>query len=142
MKESQHKRKVKRRSRGQRGGRPRLEDAARRTDRINVPVNEEEKSLIRSKAMAYRMSGAFFLRQLGLGHRMRHPLPTINIQAYRELGRMAMNLNQVVTLLNRGREIGIQPEFAQRLFELLQSTRRALLGVEDSDRKHQQGTEL
>ena len=142
MEESQHKRKVKKGSRGRRGGRPQLDDSMRRTNRINVPVNEEEKSLIRGKAKAYRMSGAFFLRELGLGHRMRRPLPTINIRAYRELGRMAVNLNQVVTLLNRGREVGIQLEFAQRLFELLQSTRRALLGVEDSDRKHQQGTEL
>lgn len=142
MGKTQHERNVKKGSRGRRGGRPRLEDAVRRTDRINVPVNEEEKTLIRSKATAYRMTGAFFLRELGLGHRMRRPLPTINIQAYRELGRMAANLNQVVTLLNLGREVGIAPEFAQRLFVLLQSIRRALLGVEDSDRKHQQGTEL
>lgn len=142
MEESQHKRKVKKGSRGRRGGRPQLDDAMRRTNRINVPVNEEEKSLIRGKATAYRISGAFFLRQLGLGHRMRRPLPAINIQAYRDLGRMAANLNQVVTLLNRGREVGITPEFAQQLFELLQSTRRALLGVEKSDRENQQGAEL
>lgn len=129
MGESQHKRKVKKGGRGRRGGRPQLDDAMRRTNRINVPVNEEEKSLIKGKAMAYRMSGAFFLRQLGLGHRMRRPLPAINIQAYRDLGRMAANLNQVVTLLNRGREVGLAPEFAQQLLELLQSTRRALLGV-------------
>lgn len=142
MGESQHKRKVKKGSRGRRGGRPPLDNAVRRTDRINVPVNEEEKSLIRGKAKVYRMTGAFFLRELGLGHRMRRPLPPINIQAYCELGRMAANLNQMVILLNRGREVGIAPEFAQQLFELLQSIRRALLGVEDSDRKHKQGTEL
>jgi hypothetical protein len=142
MAESQHKRKVKKGSRGRRGGRPQLDDAMRRTNRINVPVNEEEKSLIRGKATAYRMSGAVFLRKLGLGHRMRRPLPAINIQAYRELGRMASNLNQVVILSNRGREVGITPEFAQQLFELLQSIRRALLGVEKSDRENQQGTEL
>ena len=140
MEENQLKRNVTKRSRGRRVGRPRLEDAVRRADRINVPVNEKEKALIRGKATAYHMSGAFFLRELGLGHRMRRPLPTINIQAYRDLGRMAANLNQVVTLLNRGREVGLAPEFAQQLLELLQSTRRALLGVEDSDRKHQQGT--
>lgn len=137
MEESQRKRKVKKGSRGRRGGRPRLDDAVRRTDRINVPVNEEEKALIRGKATTYRMSGAFFLREVGLGHRMRRPLPAINIEAYRELGKMATNLNQVVTLLNRGREVGIAPEFAQQLFELLQSTRRALLGVENSDRENQ-----
>lgn len=142
MEENQLKRNLTKRSRGRRAGRPRLEDAVRRVDRINVPVNEEEKALIRGKATAYRMSGAFFLRELGLGHRMRRPLPTINIQAYRDLGRMAANLNQVVTLLNRGREVGITPEFAQQLFDLLQSTRRALLGVEKSDRENQQGAEL
>lgn len=137
MGESQRKRKVKKVSRGRRGGRPKLDDAVRRTKRINVPVNEEEKSLIRNKAKVYRMTGAFFLRELGLGHRMRRPLPAINIQTYRELGRMAANLNQLVTLLNRGREVGIAPEFVQQLSDLLQSTRRVLLGVEKSDRENQ-----
>lgn len=142
MEDSQGKRKVKKGSCGRRRGRPQLDDVVRRAKRINVPVNEEEQSLIRDKATAYRMSGAFFLRELGLGHRMRRPLPAINVQAYRELGRMAANLNQLVIVLNRGREVGIAPEFAQQLFDLLQSTRRALLGIENSDRENQQGAEL
>lgn len=142
MENGQRKRKVKKESRSRRGGRPQLDDAVRRTKRINVPVNEQEQSLIRDKATEYHMTGAFFLRELGLGHRMRRPLPTINIQAYRELGRMAANLNQLVIVLNRGREVGIAPEFAQQLFDLLQSTRRALLGIENSDRENQQGAEL
>jgi hypothetical protein len=135
MAENQYKRKVKKEGHAGRGGRPRLGDEERRTVRINVPLNQEEKSVIIVKATTYRMSGAFFLRRLGLGHRMRRPLPAINIEAYRELGNMAVNLNQIVVLSSKGRESGITPEFAQQLYDLLQTTRRALMGVEDSDRQ-------
>jgi hypothetical protein len=91
MKKQQRKKKVKKASRGGRGGRPRLDDAERRSDRINVPVNDEEKMAILNKATIYHMKGAFFLREVGLGHYMRRPIPHINYEAHRELGRMGRN---------------------------------------------------
>lgn len=141
MDESRDKKKIKNGAGGGRGGRPQLDESERRSDRINVPVNSDEKSAIRDKAATYRMTGAFFLRELGLGHRMRRPLPAINLRAYQQLGRMGANLNRVVGLLNQEHAVGISREFAEQLYDLLQSTRRALLGGRD-DREDQQGEEL
>lgn len=141
MKKSRTNKKVTKVASGRRGGRPQLDESERRTGRINVPLNSEEKTLIIERAVAYHMSGAFFLRELGLGHRMRRPLPAINLQAYRQLGRMAANLNRVVGLINQEHAVGISREFAEELYDLLQATRRALLGGKD-DREDQQGEEL
>lgn len=142
MGETRSRKKAKKTSRGGRGGRPQLDEAERRTGRINVPLNGEEKTLILEKAQAYNMTGALFLRELGLGHRMRRPLPAVNVEAYRELGRMGINLNRAIALANEGKPIVLNPEFLGRLYELLQSTRRALLGVTDGDREDGQGAEL
>ena len=61
---------------------------------------------------------------------MRRPIPSINYLAYRNLGRMAANLNRVILLINLGKPVGINREFAEQLYEELQSVRRNLLGVE------------
>jgi hypothetical protein len=142
MKKSRTNQKVTKVACGRRGGRPQLDESERRTGRINVPLNSEEKTLIIERAVGYHMSGAFFLRELGLGHRMRRTLPAINLQAYQELGRMGVNLNRVVGLINQGQAVGISREFAEELYDLLQATRRALLGGRDGDREDQQGEEL
>lgn len=129
MEQSRPKKKARKASRGGCRGRPRLDEGERRAGRINVPVNGEEKSVIREKAKTYRMTGAHFLRELGLSHRMRRPLPAVNVETYRELGRMGVNLNLALALMNEGERAPLDPEFLRRLYELLQSTRRALLGV-------------
>jgi hypothetical protein len=136
MARQQTKKKIKKRSQGGRGGRPKLDEREIRAIRIGVSVNEEEDSVIGDKAKTYHMSKAFFLRELGLGHRMRRPIPSINFEAHRELGRMGANLSQLVTLINDGKNVGINAESVQRLYELLQSTRRALLKEDDGDREN------
>jgi hypothetical protein len=141
MDERRDRKKIKKGAGSGRGGRPQLDESERRSDRINVPVNSDEKPAIRDKAATYNMTGAFFLRELGLGHRMRRPLPAINLRAYQQLGRLGADLNRVVGLINQGQTVGISREFAEQLYDLLQSTRRALLGG-INDREDQQGEEL
>ena len=121
------------RSKAGRGGRPKLDDAERRSRIIGVPVNEDEYEVIGSKAKMHHMTTAFFLRHVALGHRMRRPIPPINYLAHRNLGRMAANLNRVILLINMGKPVGINRGFAGQLYELLQSVRRDLLGVERDD---------
>lgn len=128
-----HQGQGKGRSKAGRGGRPKLDEAERRSRMIGVPVNEEEYAAIGSRAWAHHMTRAFFLRHVGLGHRLRRPVPPINYLAYRNLGRMAANLNRVILLINMGKPVGIDREFAGQLYELLQSIRRDLLGVERDD---------
>jgi hypothetical protein len=121
------------RSKAGRGGRPKLDDTERRSRMIGVPVNDDEYEAIGGKAKVHHMTRAFFLRHVGLGYRMRRPIPPINYLAYRNLGRMAANLNRVILLINLGKPVGISGEFAEQLYELLQSVRRNLLGVERDD---------
>ncbi len=137
MSRQQPKKRIKKRSQGSRGGRPKLDETELRAGRIGVSVNEEEDSIIGDKAATYHMSKAFFLRQLGLGHKMRRPIPAINFAAHRELGKIGVNLNKLVMLINEGRQVGINAESLERVHELVQSTRRALLGGEDGDWKDQ-----
>jgi len=125
----------KSRTKAGRGGRPKLDDAERRSRMIGVPVNDDEYEAIGGKAKVHHMTRAFFLRHIGLGYRMRRPIPAINYLAHRNLGRMAANLNRVIVLINLGKPVGINKEFAEQLYELVQSVRRNLLGVEGDDNK-------
>ena len=124
------------RSKAGRGGRPKLDDTERRSRMIGVSVNEDEYEAIGGKAEVHHMTRAFFLRHIGLGYRMRRPIPSINYLAHRNLGRMAANLNRVILLLNMGTPVGINQEYAEQLYELLQSVRRNLLGVERDDHEN------
>jgi hypothetical protein len=119
--------------RKRRGGRPELDKAQRRSKRIGVPVNREEEMIISSRAKIYHMTNAFFLRYLGLNRRLPRPIPSINYTAHRDLGRIAANLNQLIMLINSGRQVGISREFAQQLYDLLQSMRRSLLREDVDD---------
>lgn len=118
-----------------RGGRPQLDEEDRRSLRVGVPLNQEEMLIISEKARTYHMSKAFFLRKLGIGHRMRRPIPAINFQAHQSLGHLAGSLNQLIVLLREGKAAGVSQKSAEKLLGLLQSTRRALLTAQDDDRK-------
>lgn len=83
------------------------------------------------------MTKTQFFRHLGLGCRLPQPIPAINYEAHRNLGRMAADLNQVVRLICDGKCDGINPEFARQLYEEMQAVRRLLLGVKDHDREDQ-----
>ena len=130
MSSQKRKGQSKGRSKAGRGGRPKLDDTERRSRMIGVSVNEDEFAAIGGKAKVHYMTRAFFLRHIGLGYRMRRPIPPINYLAHRNLGRMAANLNRVIVLFNMGAPVGINQEYAEQLHELLQSVRRNLLGVE------------
>lgn len=136
MSDRKKKRQSKGHSKAGRGGRPKLDDTERRSRMIGVSVNDDEYEAIEGKAKVHHMTRAFFLRHVGLGYRMRRPIPPINYLAYRNLSRMAANLNRVILLINLGKPVGINREFAEQLYESLQSVRRNLLGVE---RDHNEG---
>lgn len=131
---------AKKSSGGGRGGRPALEQSELRSIRIGVSVNPEEAKAIDEKAAVYHMRRAFFLRELGLGHRMRRPIPAINYRSHRMLGHMARTLNRLVILAEAGRLTGVRSEFARHIYDELQAVRRALLlGEGEDDSEDQQG---
>jgi hypothetical protein len=72
-----------------RAGRPRLGDD-QRTGRISVPVSREEVDVIERRGRAVHMKKSAFFRHLGLGKRIRRPVPAINYRAYRQLKRLSL----------------------------------------------------
>lgn len=95
-------------ARNARGGRPRMEDAERRDLRIGVPVNEHEDGAIDGKAKLAHMKKGAFLRHLGLGKHIHHPVPAINYRAYRQLGRLAADFSYALMLAEAGKSVGIE----------------------------------
>jgi hypothetical protein len=100
-----------------RGGRPRLEAAERRDLRIGVPVNEHENFAIDEKAKFAHMKKGVFLRYLGLGKQIHHPVPAINYRAYRQLGRLAADFRYVLILIEAGNSIGIDRQLVTKVLD-------------------------
>lgn len=110
-----------------RAGRPRLGDADRRTGRISVPVSLEEEAMIESRGRAVHMKKGAFLRHLGLGKRIRRPVPAINYRAYRQLGRLAADFSYALILVESGRSVGIDRQLAERILDALRHVEELLV---------------
>lgn len=110
-----------------RGGRPRLDDADRRTERISVPVSREEAEVIESRGRTVHMKKGGFLRHLGLGKRIRRPVPAINYRAYRHLGRLAADFSYALLLVESGQSVGIDRQLAEGILDALRQVEELLL---------------
>lgn len=102
-----------------RGGRPRLDDNERRTERISVPASRDEADAIERKARAVHMKKGVFLRHLGLGKQIKRPVPTINYRAYRQLGRLAADFSYALMLIETGGAVGIDRQLVERILDTL-----------------------
>ena len=109
-----------------RGGRPRLSDSDRRAGRISVPVSREEADVIERRGRAVHMKKGVFLRHLGLGKRIRRPVPAINYRAYRQLGRLAADFSYALTLMESGQRVGIDRQLAVQILEALRHVDRSI----------------
>ena len=113
-----------------RGGRPKGNPAAVRSITIGVRVNTSERETLNKKAKYMGMSPGQWLRTAALHRKLPPPpVPEANREAYGELTRLAVNINQLAHAANEGRAVvssslllGVRKEII-----LLQ---RALLGEE------------
>lgn len=110
-----------------RGGRPRLEEGDRRTERISVPVNREEADEIERKGRAVHMRKGVFLRHLGLGKLIPRPIPAINYRAYRQLGRLAVDFSYALMLIEAGDDAGVDRQLAERILDTLRRVQELLM---------------
>ena len=117
-----------------RGGRPRLEDVGRRGHRIGVPVNSEELILITGRAAKHHMKNAAFLRHVGLGRKLPRAIPAINFRAYRRLGRLGANVNQILMRMISGDRAGLTNGLAEQILDELRVVRRLLVLGENDER--------
>ena len=113
-----------------RGGRPRSDPEAVRTDTIGVRVSASEYAALRTKSEAMAMTPAQWLREAALTRRLpTPPVAAINREHYAELGRLAGNLNQLTRLANEGRPVHIADALLTRLSAEVRALRLALIGA-------------
>lgn len=95
--------------------------------KLEVYVSAPERGQIEEKAAAARLPLSAFVRNAALGIAM-PAVPTGNIERWRELARVAGNLNQCIHLLNSGRATGVDIDTINTLAEQVRLLRLELVG--------------
>jgi len=124
--------RAKRNRKRGRGGRPKSDPAAVRSQTIGVRVNASEWDQLQVKASSMGMSPAQWLRHAALARMLpRRPAPELNRRAYADLARVGSNVNQLAKASNEGRIPEQSGELLRELLELLREIRLQLLGAVD-----------
>ncbi len=114
-------------------GRPRL-GAGRRRQFRGLYLDPQEEMRIAASASAAGLAIGRFIRRSALGQRV-HAVPSIeNLSAWRDLARLAANLNQVATAINRGRIEVVGDGVARLLVQIgleVAALRAQLIGADD-----------
>lgn len=115
-------------------GRPKISADKLRTATIGVRVSPAEYDQLRTKAAAMGMTPAQWLRSAALDRRLPPPpAPAVNMETYRELSRIGVNLNQVVARINAGAghqvPAKLPPEITAELLRLVKTVQLQVLGV-------------
>lgn len=114
-----------------RGGRPRLDPEAVRSQTIGVRVSPTEFEALQVKAAVLGLTPAHYLREAALKRRLPDPpVPAVNREQYAELARLAANLNQLTRLANEGASVTVTEAHLQRLAGEVNRLRLALIGLE------------
>ena len=114
-----------------RGGRPRGDPLALRTETIGVRVSAAEYAALRAKAEAMAMTPAQWLREAALTRRLPPPpVAAINGEQYEELGRLAANLNQLTRLANSNQQVTVADALLRKLSGEVTRLRFALVGLD------------
>lgn len=112
------------------GGRPKSDPAAVRSQVIGVRVCASEYTALCVRAAALHITPSEWLRTAALSRRLPPPpVAAINRAQYVELARLAANLNQLTRLANEGRNVTIASDLLARLLAETQRLRLSLLGV-------------
>lgn len=106
-------------------GRPLLPaDQLRR--KVETYLTEAERTEIRDKAQAARLSLATFIRKAALGHRI-HSVSVINGERWAELARTTANLNAAMAKIHAGEISTLPVEVIDELREQVETVRTLLL---------------
>jgi len=114
-----------------RGGRPAgVPDSVRRKT-IGVRVNLAEWNLLKNKANIMGMNPAQWLRVAALKRQLPpQPIPEANRSAYAELGRLAVNVNQIAKGANEGRAV-VSSDLLLGVKQEIMRLQSALLGIKE-----------
>ena len=85
-------------------GRRALPEAERRRQQVNVSLRDAELQRLHDRAKAARMPVADYVRRRALSDRLRVVPPRrLGAEEFREVARLAANVNQIARALNTGR---------------------------------------
>ncbi len=110
--------------------RPKIAADRLRTATIGVRVSPAEYAALKEKATTMGMTPAQWLRAAALARQLPPPpAPPVNLDTYRELGRIGNNLNQVVARINAGdAPAEIPRDIAAGLVRLVKTIQLQVLG--------------
>ena len=113
-----------------RGGRPKIPADELRTATIGVRVSAAEYDALRAKARKMGMSPAQWLREAALTRRLPSPpVPEANRAQYAELGKLAVNLNQLAHQANAGLPVAVSGDLLRETLAEISRLRLQLIGL-------------
>ena len=85
-------------------GRRKMLDSERRRHQVNVSLRDDELAELHRRAELARMPVADYIRRRALSDRLRVVPPRrLGVEEFREVARLASNVNQIARALNSGR---------------------------------------
>jgi len=98
-----------------------------REKRLDICLRDDEHMTIAEKAKQAGLPVATFVRHAALGLTVQ-ATPSVNVDHWRQLARLAGNLNQVSHAINSGRATGIDAALLSRIGEQVRLLRLDLTG--------------
>lgn len=112
-----------------RGGRPRKAPAALRNKRLNVRFTESEYAQLCEKAVAANLTPTDYAHAELVGADMPKSVPKINIDMYRWLQPLAVNVNGLAKKASSGEQVNIDSTALKQVVAEIIKLRKALLGA-------------
>ncbi|UFP97294.1 plasmid mobilization protein [Gloeobacter morelensis] len=112
--------------------RPRLKAEEVRSEILPVRLSPVELAEVCRKASAAGLRPSEYMRGLALGHRLAPTVPPVNVETYRELVKIGVNLNQLARAINTavkaGERLEISAEDVQSVSRLLSRVGAEVVG--------------
>lgn len=112
------------------GGRRALPDERRRSFRKEVWLSPVELADLKERAAGVGVApGEYMRRAITQAPLPKPPVPSVNMETWRDLARLAANANQYQAAINEGTAISWAPELVPELLEAIRRVRLDLLGI-------------
>jgi hypothetical protein len=112
-----------------RGGRPKKSPAELRSKRLNIRFTETEYAALCAKAAATNLTPTDYAHAQLIGADFPKSVPKINIDMYRWLRPLAVNINGLAKKANSGEQVSLDEKSLKQVVAELIKLRKALLGA-------------
>ncbi|WP_075591006.1 plasmid mobilization relaxosome protein MobC [Labilibacter marinus] len=108
---------------------PKRKEKRKAKNLVNFWVTDEELKRIDELAKPFK-NRSYFLRNLLKNHKLKIPLPSINLDAFLTLGKSATNLNQITRRVNSAEANIFQRSTKDELLKVIEELRGVLVEVQ------------